>query len=75
MNDRRGFISAVACNVLCVPAIAAAQPGKVWRIGWLAPASATGDATEVARHAAFNQGMRERGYSLGRDYTIEAKLL
>ena len=73
MNDRRGFISAVACNVLCVPAIAPAQPGKVWRIGWLPPASATGDATQVARLAAFSQGMRELGYSLGSDYTIEAK--
>ena len=73
MNDRRGFISAVACNVLCVPAIAQAQPGKVWRIGWLAPTAATLDATAVARLAAFNQGMREQGYSLGRDYTIEAK--
>ena len=73
MNDRRGFISAVACSVLCVPAIAAAQPGKVWRIGWLAPASATGDATQVARLAAFSQGMRELGYSLGSDYTIEER--
>ena len=73
MNDRRGFIRAVAFNVLCLPALAAAQPGKVWRIGWLAPTSATDDATDVARHAAFNQGMRERGYSLGRDYMIEAK--
>ena len=74
MTDRRGFIiSAVACSVLCVPAIAAAQPGKVWRIGWLAPASATGDATQVARLAAFSQGMRELGYSLGSDYTIEER--
>ena len=73
MNARRGFISAVACNVLGVPAIAAAQPGKVWRIGWLAPASAAGDATQVARLTAFSQGMRELGYSLGSDYTIEAK--
>ena len=74
MTDRRGFIiSAVACSVLCVPAIAAAQPGKVWRIGWLAPASATGDATQVARPAAFSQGMRELGYSLGSDYTIEER--
>lgn len=63
----------MACNVLCVPAIAPAQPGKVWRIGWLAPTSATADATAVARLAAFNQGMREHGYSIGRDYTIDAK--
>ena len=69
MTLRRTFLLAIG-----VPLVGRTQPTpKMWRIGWLAPTSAPGDATQVARLAAFNQGMRELGYSLGRDYSIVAR--
>ena len=73
MTNRRGFIGTVAASVLCGPFTAAAQLGKVWRIGYLGPTSAANDPSQAARLATFHQGMRELGYILGRDYTLETK--
>ena len=73
MTNRRSFIGAVAASVLCSPYTVTAQPGKVWRIGYLGPTSAANDPSQAARLATFHQGMRELGYSLGRDYTLDAK--
>ena len=73
MTNRRSFIGTVAASVLCGPFTAAAQPGKVWRIGYLGPTSAANDPSQAARLATFHQGMRELGYILGRDYTLETK--
>ena len=69
MTLRRTFLLAIG-----VPLVGRTQPTpEMWRIGWLAPTSAPGDATQMARLAAFNQGMRELGYRLGRDYSIVAR--
>ena len=68
MNDRRGFISAVACNVLCVPAIAPAQPGKPPRIGFLSNLNASVAAPSVE---AFRKGLSELGWIEGQNITIE----
>lgn len=46
----------------------AQQPGKVWRIGFLSPASAAGAKSRVE---AFRAGLRELGYVEGRNIAIE----
>ncbi len=73
MTNRRRVVATAAASVLCGPLTATAQPGKVWRIGYLGPTSAANDPSQAARLAAFHQGMRELGYRLGRDYSLEAK--
>ena len=68
MNDRRGFISAVACNVLCVPSVAPAQPVKLPRIGVLNNSTASVANPSVE---AFRTGLSELGWIEGRNITIE----
>lgn len=46
----------------------AQQPGKVWRVGFLSPTSASLNSQSTA---AFQRGMRELGYVEGRNLVIE----
>jgi ABC-type uncharacterized transport system substrate-binding protein len=58
-----------ALLLLAAPLAAGAQQvGKVWRIGYL-----QGSSREAQPHLiqAFEDGLRERGYTLGRDLVIE----
>jgi putative ABC transport system substrate-binding protein len=67
--DRRAFIGTVAGTFLAAPLTAEAQPtGKVWRIGYLQT-----QHRETQSHLirAFEEGLRERGYTLGRNIVIE----
>jgi putative ABC transport system substrate-binding protein len=67
--DRREFLSAVGLSLLAAPLVTEAQQaGKLWRIGYLQTAS-----REANTHLnqAFEDGLRERGYTLGRDLVIE----
>jgi len=67
--DRRTFIGAVAGALLAAPLpTAAQQAGKVPRIGYLSLNSA--EASPHV-HAAFRQGLRERGWIEGQNILIE----
>ena len=64
-----GVIVTLLSGLLVGPLAAEAQPaGKVWRIGFLEPGSAS-----VNRHFldAFRQGLRDLGYVEGQTITIE----
>jgi len=67
--DRRAFIGRVALATIVGPRAVLAQPAhKVYRIGYLA-----GTSREVQLHliAAFEAGLRERGYAPGANIVIE----
>ena len=68
--DRRSFITGVALGLLAgAPAAEAQQTKKVYRVGWLSPGSRpSGPSAELD---AFQQGLRELGYTEGRNITIE----
>ena len=69
--DRRAFIAS-AVSILAAPcAIEAQSPGKVYRIGYLAPGSATGDRRPGE---AFREGLRELGWVEGQNIVIESRL-
>jgi putative ABC transport system substrate-binding protein len=65
--DRRTFIVSVAFGLCATPPAAFAQgPGKVYRVGYL-----NFRAGPAAADEAFVSGMRELGYSVGRNLIIE----
>jgi putative ABC transport system substrate-binding protein len=69
-NSRAKFLGFGLCAMLfalSVP-VAAQQPVKVPRIGWLTGGSLS---TQAARHDAFRQGLRELGYVEGKNIVIE----
>jgi len=67
--DRRTFLGGLALSVLVAPLAAEAQQaGKVWRIGLLAPRSAS-DALPFNK--AFRQGLSELGWVEGQNIVIE----
>ena len=69
MIDRRSFISAVTLGLLTAPLGAEAQQaGKAWRIGYLQGSSREAQTYLIQ---AFEGGLREKGYTLGRDLVIE----
>jgi putative ABC transport system substrate-binding protein len=69
MITRRAFLSAVSLAILTSPlSVEAQQAGKVWRIGYLGPTSATAAAHLVA---AFREGLRDLGYVEGQNVAIE----
>jgi putative ABC transport system substrate-binding protein len=67
MTSRRTFVATVAGGILLAPVHAAAQTGKVRRIGFL------WDTPGVWPHAleAFRQGLRELGWIEGQNIVIE----
>ena len=71
MTTRRVFLGALAGGLLAAPVAARAQQtGKVYRIGWLSPASA---ANGFPNLDALRAGLRELGYVEGRNIAIEAR--
>src|SRR5260370_32154912 len=67
--DRRTFLFVFSCGVLSAPLAADAQPtGKVYRIGYLAPGSATVSQPFVE---AFREGLRELGLVEGQNIVID----
>ena len=69
MLTRRRFLQAVGGCVLTAPLAADAQPaGKVYRVGILETTSQTLNAANVE---AFKLGLKELGYSEGRNLSIE----
>ena len=66
-----GVIVTLTLSLLVAPLAAEAPPaGKVPKIGFLYPSSATGAA---ARFEAFKQGLRELGYIEGQNLVIEPR--
>ena len=71
MISRRTFIGTMAVGVLAGPLPARAQrAGKVWRIGYLDQGSATGNGPYFE---AFRQGLRDLGWTEGKNITIEVQ--
>ena len=69
MMNRRAFITGMTGGLLAAPLAAEAQQaGKVYRIGFISPASSSPMA---ARDEAFRQGLRALGYVVGQNITIE----
>jgi putative ABC transport system substrate-binding protein len=69
-TDRRAFVAAVAAGVLLLPGAAATQPaGRVVRVGYLTPSSAStrGGLPELRRR------LRDMGYVEGRDIRFELR--
>jgi putative ABC transport system substrate-binding protein len=68
--ERRAFLVAVA--VLGAAHASSAQQRKTWRVGFLYFASKQ-SAQETGRYAVFLQGMRELGYTEGKNLVLEAR--
>jgi hypothetical protein len=69
--DRRTFLAGTGAVLLAAPLAAEGQQAaKVWRIGYL-----QGSTRKTQTHLiqAFEDGLRERGYTLGRDLVIESR--
>ena len=66
--DRRAFLGTLTGGLLVSPLAVKAQPGRVYRIGYLSTGSAT--ASPRAREA-FQQGLRELGWIEGENMLIE----
>src|SRR5437870_824190 len=63
-------LAVVLALALLAPLVAPAQPGKVWRVGFLGAETAV-----TNRHFldAFRLGMRERGYVEGQSLRLEVR--
>ncbi len=71
MSNRRKLIVALGASVLAVPfASFAQQQGKVWRVGFLSPATAEAYATRLA---AVKLSLREFGYAEGKNVVFEER--
>jgi putative tryptophan/tyrosine transport system substrate-binding protein len=69
VNRRESIIAVVALGAAAGPiASFAQQQGKVWRVGFLSPVSASSSSQNTD---AFLKGMRELGYVEGRNLVIE----
>jgi putative ABC transport system substrate-binding protein len=69
MNNRRKLLVALGAGALAAPLTSfAQQKGKVWRIGFLGAASASGLAGRVE---ALRAGLRDLGYVEGKSIVIE----
>ncbi len=69
MTSRRLFVTTLCLSVLAAPLSSfAQQKGKVWRIGFLGSATASGTAPRVD---ALRAGLRDLGYVEGKNLVIE----
>jgi len=71
MNNRREFLVALGAGALALaapPGAYAQQPGKVWRVGFLSPTSASVSSLNTN---AFLKGMRELGYVEDKNLVVE----
>jgi hypothetical protein len=65
--DRRTFLAGTGAVLLAAPlATEAQQPGKVWRIGFLAGGSSPANPGK----SPFRQGLDDLGYVEGRDFVM-----
>jgi putative ABC transport system substrate-binding protein len=67
--DRRIFLGMLASGLVAAPLAAEAQPaGKIYRIGYLSAGAPTSNPLVIA---AFQQGLRDRGWVEGQNIDIE----
>jgi putative ABC transport system substrate-binding protein len=73
MLDRRKFICAIAAHLIAIPLVARAQQAaQRRRVGMLLPGAA--DSTQVNPNvAAFEAGLRDRGWIEGKNLLIERR--
>src|SRR5690349_1218864 len=72
LMDRRDFIGAIAANLLASPvALRAQQPRSLPRVGLLIPGLSP--SRPNSNLAAFEQGLRELGWSDGRNLVMERR--
>jgi len=69
--NRRAFVTGLGA-ALAAPLAVEAQTGKIARIGFLSPSSASDPGTP-RRLGAFQQGLRELGYAEGATIVIESR--
>ena len=69
---RRVLLISLAAGAL-KPLALFAQPGKVWRIGYLGPGTRPSAARPDANIDAFMRGMRELGYTEGKNHSVESR--
>ena len=67
-QQRRRTLAALCAGAFAPLTSFAQQPPKVWRIGYLSPAT---EASQVPRVAPFRAGLRELGYVEGKNLIIE----
>jgi putative ABC transport system substrate-binding protein len=70
VTTRRAFLVTLAGSLFLAPLPARAQPGKVWRIGYLDQGSADRGKPYLE---AFRQGLRDLGWIEGKNITIEVR--
>jgi putative ABC transport system substrate-binding protein len=71
LNNRRKLVIALGANALVLPfASFAQQQGKLWRMGFLEEIE---QSYYVQRIDAFKDGLREFGYTEGKNYAIERR--
>ena len=71
MITRRNFLVTLAASTLAAPLNSfAQQPGKIWRVGFLAARSRP-DQLDSDMYGAFPRGMRELGYIEGKNLEIQ----
>ena len=71
MMDRRTFLAGTGAVLLAEPHLVyAQQPGKVYRIGWLA-----GAPNPPERWKIFLDAMREHGWIEGQNFTMEFRIV
>lgn len=72
MNNRRKLLLALAASPLASPLSSLAQPAKVWRIGYLDSGSRL-STMDSGRYRALIEGLRERGYTEGKNIILEVR--
>jgi ABC-type uncharacterized transport system substrate-binding protein len=72
MMERRAFLGTLAGSLLTAPLAAEAQPaGKLWRIGFLGPAS--GEPIYADSLLSLRRGLRDLGYVEGENIALESR--
>lgn len=71
MITRRRTLIALGLGAVLPSAYAGPPPGKVLHIGWLEGFREKFDPDSVPVHRALVESLRDQGYVLGRDFTLE----
>jgi putative ABC transport system substrate-binding protein len=70
MNRREAVLSLAAFGAMAAPFVARAQSARVWRVGLVSVGTRDGSKP---LEEAFVAGMREHGYTLGRNLVLDSR--